>query len=84
MDTQKSPAKHTLGHKDPRESLLPGLGGLGHTFFVIEPCDRPDNIYGGWRNCSESSSLKDALADMQAGRQIWQKTDRKKYKNVTP
>lgn len=82
----------TPTRKDPVQSLLPWLGALGHTFFVIEPCDRPDNLYGGWRNCSENGCIEHALLDMKPGRQIWQKVSKRgkygavteSYKEVTP
>jgi hypothetical protein len=92
MKTTPSVSGTTRVRKDPRQTLLPWLGALGHTFFVIEPCDRPDNIYGGWRNCSENSCLKNALLDMKPGRQIWQKVRKRgksgaageTYRDVTP
>ncbi len=67
---------------DPRKSLLPWLGALGHTFFVIEPDTRPDNIYGGWRNLCEASCLAHCEDMKLPGRQIWQKTGKGKYVKV--
>lgn len=79
--------------KDPRKSLFPWLGALGHTFFVIEPDDSEHGkCYGGWRNCTESGCLQHALIDLKPGQQVWQKVMKRgkygavkvSYKEVTP
>jgi hypothetical protein len=82
----------TIERKDPVKSLLPWLGALGHTFFVIEPDDSPNSLYGGWRCCSENGCIEHALIDLKPGRQVWQKIMKRgrygsikvTYKEVTP
>ncbi len=79
--------------QDPRKSILPWLGGMGHTFFVIEPDNSEHGkLYGGWRNRSENGSLAHALTDLKPGQQVWQKVMKRgkygavavSYKEVTP
>lgn len=68
---------------DPRKSILPWLGALGHTFFAIEPDNTPNGrLYGGWRQRCEASDLA-SLEDLKLpGVQFWQKTHKGKYRKV--
>lgn len=79
---------------DPTRSILPWLGALGHTFFVLEPDDSESGkIYGGWRTISESASLAHAVCDgIKPGQQVWQLVTKRaaggaikhSYREVTP
>lgn len=91
MNTKSATTPPAKGHtatprKDPRKSILPWLGALGHTFFVIEEDDSErGQIYGGWRSVSEDGTKDYALQGLTSEkRQLWQRTGKASWKNITP
>lgn len=71
------PAQNTppiYPNTDPRKSILPWLGALGHRAFLIDPTS--DTLYGGWRSFCEAPAVKDLMDLYRPGMRIFEKVSK--------